>query len=487
MTPPREEYESDSLRKRYELILTSIGEGVYGLDEHGLTTFVNPAAERMTGWSEDDLIGKVVHEYHHHSHADGSDYPVHTCPVYQTVRDGLQREVDDEVFWRKDGSQFPVEYIATAIKRGDEIVGAVIVFKDISERRRSEEELKAALLQVEVLKEQLQAENRYLMDEIHSQHNFSRMIGQGAALKQIFSQIEHVAPTDSSVLILGESGTGKELIARSIHSASPRRDRPLVKVNCGAIAPNLVESELFGHEKGAFTGALQRRIGRFELADGGTLFLDEVGELPLDIQVKLLRVLQEGEFERLGSNDTIKVDVRLITATNRDMMERIERGAFRSDLYYRLSVFPIQAPSLRQRKEDIPLLVEHILESLNQRLGKAFTQVSPATLKQLLHYDWPGNIRELQNVLERAAIVCKPPILDLVSLPNMQTQQPMNAGSTKKPGATTLTLREAERQHIQQVLAQTKGVVGGKKGAAELLELPPSTLRSKMKKLGISS
>lgn len=471
---------SDAIRERYELILTSIGEGVYGLDKNGLTTFVNPAAERMTGWSEADLIGKVVHEYHHHSHADGSDYPTHTCPVYQTVRDGMQREVDDEVFWRKDGSQFPVEYIATAIMHGDDIVGAVIVFKDISERKRSEHELKAAMLQVEQLKEQLQAENRYLMDEIQSQHNFSQMVGQGPAIKQIKSQIAHVAPTDSSVLILGESGTGKELIARSIHDASPRRNRPLVKVNCGAIAPNLVESELFGHEKGAFTGALSRRIGRFELADGGTLFLDEVGELPLDMQVKLLRVLQEGEFERLGSSETRKVDVRMIAATNRNMLERIERGAFRSDLYYRLSVFPIQAPSLRQRREDIPLLVEHILRGLTQRLGKPFKDVAPSALKRLLHYHWPGNIRELQNVMERAAIVCPPPVLDIPAFSDTAT--PVVAPAAPP---SHFTLRDAERQHIRTVLDYTGWRISGRQGAAELLDLPPSTLRSKMKKLAL--
>lgn len=473
--------ESDALKKRYELILTSIGEGVYGLDKNGLTTFVNPAAERMTGWLEEDLIGKIVHEFHHHSHEDGRHYPVHTCPVYQTVKDGVQREVDNEVFWRKDGSQFPVEYIATAIEHEGEIVGAVIVFKDISERKRSERELKSALRQVEELKEQLQAENRYLMDEIQSQHNYAKMIGQGPALDQIHTQIEHVAPTDSSVLIQGESGTGKELIARSIHGASRRRDRPLVKVNCGAIAPNLVESELFGHEKGAFTGAVKQRIGRFELADGGTIFLDEVGELPLDIQVKLLRVLQEGEFERLGSSETLHVDVRVIAATNRNMADMLEQGEFRNDLYYRLSVFPIQAPSLRQRKEDIPLLVEHILNALNLRLAKNFTHISPAALQQLCDYDWPGNIRELQNVIERAAIVCTPPILDVAPIPSAPKKR------RNSHTAVLVTLKEAEANHIKEALRQTGGMIAGKQGAAELLDLPPSTLRSKMKKLGVSA
>lgn len=473
--------DNEFLKRRYELILTSIGEGVYGLDKNGHTTFVNAAAERMTGWLESDLIGEVVHEFHHHSHEDGSHYPKHTCPVYKTLRDGQQRESDHEVFWRKDGTSFPVEFIATAIWRQGTIVGAVIVFKDISERRQAERDLKAALQQVQSLKEQLQAENRYLMDEIQSQHNFSRIIGQGPALTQILTQIEHVAPTDSSVLIQGESGTGKELIARSIHSASKRRKRPLVKVNCGAISANLVESELFGHEKGAFTGAMKQRIGRFELADGGTLFLDEVGELPLDIQVKLLRVLQEGEFERLGSSETQQVDVRIIAATNRNMQEMIDQGDFRRDLYYRLSVFPIHAPSLRERKEDIPMLVDHLLKKLNHRLGKHFLQVSTSALEQLMHYHWPGNIRELQNVLERAAIVCTPPTLEVTSL-DLPAKR-----SAPQTDLGIVPMNQAEKDHIARALRATKGVIGGKQGAAALLDLPPSTLRSRMKKHGITS
>lgn len=481
MSFDNQSYETESIKKRYELILTSIGEGVYGLDKTGKATFVNPAAEKMTGWSEDDLIGQVIHDFHHHTHTNGNHYPKEECPVYQTVRDGQQREVDDEVFWRKDGSSFPVEYISTAIKFDDEIVGAVIVFKDISERKRSERELKAALAQVEKLKEQLQAENYYLMQEIHSEHNFSNIIGKGPAYQQIKTQIEHVAPTNSTVLIQGESGTGKELIARAIHKSSSRRERPLVKINCGAISPSLVESELFGHEKGAFTGAVQQRLGRFELADGGTLFLDEIGELPLDIQVKLLRVLQEGEFERLGSSETKQVDVRMIAATNRDMKEMVNSGLFRNDLYYRLNVFPIESPSLRQRKEDLPLLIESILTKLSSRLGKHFKKVSEASMNKLLQYDWPGNIRELQNVLEHSAIVCQPPILELVSFPESASIQVQSGQSKEK----SITLKDAERLHIKSVLRSVNGVISGKNGAAEILDLPPSTLRSKMKKLGI--
>ncbi|MFD2230218.1 sigma-54 interaction domain-containing protein [Alkalimarinus sediminis] len=468
-----------NLKQRYELILQSIGEGVYGLDSNGNTTFVNPAAEVMTGWLSDDLIGEVVHDFHHHTKIDGSHYPSFDCPVYKTIQDGIGRHVDDEVFWRKDGSSFPVEYVTTAIVRDDKIIGAVVVFKDISERKQADEQLKAALSQVEKLKETLQAENHYLREEIKEEHNFSKIIGNSPALHQILTQIEHVAPTNASVLIQGDSGTGKELIARAIHSASNRKDRPLVKVNCGAISPNLVESELFGHEKGAFTGALQQRIGRFELANGGTLFLDEVGELPLDIQVKLLRVLQEGEFERVGSSTTQKIDVRIIAATNRNILDMIDNATFRSDLYYRLSVFPIQVPSLQQRKEDLPMLVNHIMGRLNQALGKKYEAISASSLEQLNHYHWPGNIRELQNILERAAIVGHPPILEVNNLPN-QIQQT----TTTLPASTTLA--EVERQHIINTLNSVNWIIAGKQGAAAMLDLPPSTLRSKMKKLAIT-
>lgn len=467
---------SDALRKRYELILTSMGEGVYGVDTEGRTTFVNPAAEEMTGWPESDLIGEVVHLFHHHSHADGSTYPADQCPVYQTARDGQQREIDDEVFWRKDGSCFPVEYIVTALEQDDQIIGAVIVFKDISERRRNERALKDALAQVERLKEQLQADNDYLREELQSQSDFSDIVGQSPAIKQVLTQIDYVAPTDSSVLIQGESGTGKELIARAIHQNSRRRNNPLVRLNCGAIAPNLVESELFGHEQGAFTGANRRRVGRFELANGGTLFLDEVGELPLDIQVKLLRVLQEGEFERLGSSKTIKVDVRVIAATNRDVMAMVEQERFRSDLYYRLNVFPIHAPALRQRMEDLPALCRHILQRLNHRLGKVFESMSEQALSSMQRYTWPGNVRELQNVLERAAITANPPILDV---------EPLAAQSSSLEQFVPLTMKQAEAEHIKRTLKQTGGVIAGKQGAAELLDLPPSTLRSRMRKLGL--
>jgi transcriptional regulator with GAF, ATPase, and Fis domain len=288
---------------------------------------------------------------------------------------------------------------------------------------------------------------------------------------------------ETTVLLTGETGTGKELIARALHQGSPRRDRPLIKVNCGAIPQGVVESELFGHEKGAFTGALQRRIGRFELAHQGTLFMDEVGELPLDIQVKLLRVLQEQEFERVGSHHTQRVDVRLVTATNRDLEREVAEQRFRTDLFYRLNVFPIRVPPLRERPSDIPLLVKHLLAQFQHKLAKPLKTVTSESMARLERYAWPGNIRELQNVIERACVLSAGPVVEIVD----ELQQP--SGGQAGPAAAQdplVTLEESERIHIRQALRETAGRIYGPDGAAALLGLPPSTLRSRMKKLGIT-
>jgi formate hydrogenlyase transcriptional activator len=330
--------------------------------------------------------------------------------------------------------------------------------------------------EIDALKGRFQSEAVYLQEEIKLEHNFEEIIGQSAAMRQLLRTIEQVAPTDATVLIQGETGTGKELLARAVHNRSLRKDRPLVKVNCGSIPSGLVESELFGHEKGAFTGATQRRIGRFELANGGTIFLDEVTELPFDTQVKLLRVLQEGEFERVGSSQTIKVDVRVIAATNRELKEVVANGTFRSDLFYRLNVFPLKAPPLRERKGDVLLLVHFFLGKYAKKLGKEVRSVSQKSMESLTNYNWPGNVRELQNVVERAVVLASGSIANI-------DDSVLQSHSTVQQSIDTL--ENIERHHIVRALNETSWVIHGKKGAAEILGINPSTLRSRMDKLGI--
>lgn len=356
-------------------------------------------------------------------------------------------------------------------------IRAVIVSRDITEHKQSEEALRKALLEVEQLKNRLQAENIYLQEEIKTEYNFEEIIGQSASLQKVLRNVEKVAPIDTTVLIQGETGTGKELITRAIHNLSPHKDRPLVKVNCGAISAGLVESELFGHEKGAFTGAVQQRIGRFELANGGTIFLDEIGELPLDTQVKLLRVLQEGEFERVGGTKTIKVDVRVIAATNHNLMEAVKAGRFRSDLFYRLNVFPLGVPPLRERESDIPLLVNFFVNKYAKKLGKQLHSISKETMDRLMSYDWPGNIRELQNVIERAVV--------LANDPEIEIDESILGLSVDSQSLGRDTLEDVERAHIICVLEETNWVIYGKRGAASILGINPNTLRSRMRKLGI--
>ncbi len=465
-------------------ILESMGEGLYGLDVSARITFANPAAERITGWREEDVLGRPLHEVHPPAKADGSAYPGSDGPVASTLTNGTVHHRDDELFQRRDGAVFPISFTSSPLYQDDALSGAVVVFKDITERKRQEQALRAALRKVRELKDRLEAENVYLQKEIRTERNFGEIVGQSAALMNVLQQVRQVAPTDSSVLIQGESGTGKEAIARAIHDLSQRKERPLIKVNCGAISANLVESELFGHVKGSFTGALKGRAGYFELADGGTIFLDEVGELPRDAQVKLLRVLQEHEIQRVGSGEPRQVDVRIIAATNRDLGQRVSENEFRMDLYYRLNVFPVTVPPLRERKSDIPLLVDAFLKNLALKLGKPLEAVSKKGMELLMGYGWPGNIRELQNVMERAAILAQRPIVDISdSLIPPQLQQPSAQARARE--AQYRTLEDRERWYIRQILDEVDWIIGGKQGAAEILGLPPSTLRSRMKKLGI--
>lgn len=391
---------------------------------------------------------------------------------------------------RADGEEFAVEAtLSRAQVRGRTLY--TLILRDIEERRRAEQELR-----------QLSLQNEYLREEIKSEHNFGEIVGRSSALAKVLDEVRLVADTDSSVLILGETGVGKELVARAIHSNSRRKQRPLIKVNCAALPTGLIESELFGHEKGAYTGASERRIGRFELANGGTIFLDEIGDVPAEVQVKLLRVLQEREFERLGGRQTIRVDVRVIAATNRDLLAAVAEERFRQDLYYRLSVFPLQMPPLRERREDIPLLVHYFVARHATRTGRKITRVTKEAMERFVAYPWPGNVRELENVIERAVILSPGPDLDVAAealratAKTVHDQRGTHEPSRERgearapihphpPADDSLALEEMERRHIAEVLKRTCWKIDGPEGAARLLELNPSTLRSRIKKLGI--
>lgn len=596
---------SRQILRRYELILTSAGEGIYGLDREGKGTFVNPAAIAMTGWTETDVIGQPVHEKHHHSTANGELYPRDECPIYAALKDGEVHHITDEVFWRKDGSSFPVHYTSTPIWENDAIVGAVVVFQDVSklkraeaalallqrrnelllsaagegicgfdckgkitfinpmaatmlawpnqnpdgksirdifggndvkpdeccpvqsiicgkqqyqasnnrfwrhdgssfpvdfvstpimedkqlqgvvivfrditERKQAEQKLSKALSEIEQLKNRLQAENIYLQEQVNLNHKFEDILGQSQPVKTVLRQVEQVAPTETTVLILGETGTGKELFARALHNLSQRNNRPLVKVNCATLPANLIESELFGHEKGSFTGATARRIGRFELAHEGTIFLDEIGEIPLELQAKLLRVLQESEIERLGDSKTIKINVRIIAATHRDLKQMVAEGSFREDLYYRFSVFPLTLPPLRERQQDISVLVQWFINKYAQKMGKQINHIPQTVMDNLLGYNWPGNIRELENVIERAVILSPEQTLQIPLLENKQENTRIN-------DQHLFSLAEMEKNYITKVLENTSWLISGEQGAATILEMHPNTLRSRMSKLGI--
>lgn len=344
--------------------------------------------------------------------------------------------------------------------------------------------------EMQELKEQFSGEKAYLEDEIRTGTNFAQIIGNSVSLRRVLKEVETVAPTDSTVLIYGETGTGKELIARAIHDLNPRRSKPFVKLNCAAIPSGLLESELFGHERGAFTGAIAQRIGRFEVAHGGTIFLDEIGEIPLELQTKLLRVLQEREFERLGSSRTLRTDARLIAATNRDLEAMVSEQKFRSDLFYRLNVFPVLVPPLRERQEDIPLLVRHFTRQFSRRMNKVIETIPPAAMDAMCRYQWPGNIRELQNVVERAVIISQGPALSVditgpkvfKAGPRIEKYFPAKSTNHTLVGV----LEETERQHILGALQQSNWVVAGPNGAAVRLGMKRSTLQKRMHRLSIS-
>jgi PAS domain S-box-containing protein len=468
-----------------QLILDAAGEGIYGVDAQGITTFVNPAAERILGFSAAELAGRNMHSMIHYNHGDGSHFGVENCPIFAAFKEGKVQEVEDDIFWSKSGQPVYVDYTSTPIRDNGVIVGAVVVFRDISQKKADKKRLLEALAEVESLKNRLELENAYLQQELNSEFNHHQIVGKSPAIQHVVQQIELVAPTDATVLICGESGTGKELIARAIHEMSQRSQRPLIRVNCAAIPEDLFESEFFGHTKGAFTGASADRPGRFELADGGTLFLDEVGEIPLHLQGKLLRVLQEQQFERVGDATTRHVDVRIIAATNQNLKAWAQSGRFREDLYFRLNVFPIESVPLRQRQEDIALLTQHFLEKASKRANKNGLKVSLSELETLKAYHWPGNIRELENVIERQVILARGDTLHFDDLKQQAKVKQTLPESNRGNILSANEMREQDRRNLILALERCQGKVFGAGGAAELLAMKPTTVASRIKKFQI--
>jgi formate hydrogenlyase transcriptional activator len=473
---------------RYRRLFETAQDGILILDaDTGQISDVNPFLVEMLGYSYEDFLGKKLWEI-----GVLRDIESSKAAFIELQNKGYVR-YKDLPLETKDGRQVAVEFVSNVyLVNHKKVIQCNI--RNVTERKRAAEalrkahddlerrveertaELRSALSEIKTLKDQLEVENIYFRQEIKKKHQFDHIIGQSDGLKYVLYRVEQVAPTNTTVLILGETGTGKELIAAAIHNMSPRKDRPLITVNCAALPANLIESELFGREKGAFTGADTRQVGRFEVAHRSTLCMDEIGELPPEVQAKLLRAIEQNEFERLGSSHTIKVDVRIVATTNRNLEEAVRKDRFREDLYYRLNIFPITVPPLRQRKEDIPLLVQAFIEQYSRKLGKQITSIQKETMKALQDYPWPGNVRELESVIERAVILCPGPVLQLADELEILSP-PLSSGMR--------TLEELERKQILKILSETQWRIEGKDGAAAILGLHPSTLRARMHKLGI--
>ena len=459
--------------------IENAADGIIWHDCEARIQHVNQAVCNLLGYTREEMVGRTIQDINPNSTKES------WAKFWKELQKKKGIAFEDE-HRTKDGRIIPMEIKVNFIEfEGREY--AVGFSRDISERKKIEEEKHIAYTEICRLRKQLEMENEYLQEEVLELQTLGGFVGQSPALQNILRQVEMVAPTDAGVLISGESGTGKELIAHEIHQRSQRGARPLIRVNCASIPRELYESEFFGHVKGAFTGAVKDRAGRFELANGGTLFLDEVGEIPLDLQSKLLRVLQEGTYERVGDESTRQVDVRIIAATNRDLKVEVEAGRFREDLYYRLNVFPIEVPPLRKRQDDIPLLAPHFLEVSAKKFNVTKPKLSQAHIEQLKHYDWPGNIRELQNVIERAVITAQSGRLRL-DLPGGRVTKNLHKTESPQEDFKILTfeeIRQLDRDNIQAALRRTNGKVFGKDGAAELLQTRPTTLASRIKRLGL--
>lgn len=454
------EFDSDSL---FEKLFEFSPDAVIVVDRAGSIIRANAQAEQTFGYGRQEMIGQTIEMLMperfraiHPEHRMRYDANPHRRPM------GAGLELFGK---RKDGTEFPVDIMLGPVETENGRL-VLTVIRDLSEKKEAEEALQRS-----------EEEKRYLEEELITAHQFEEIIGNTRGLKRVLKQVETVAPTDATVLILGETGTGKELIARAIHKLGLRRDHPFVKLNCSAIPAGLLESELFGHEKGAFTGAIAQKIGRLELAHRGTLFLDEIGDLPLELQPKILRALQEREFERLGGTRTIPVNVRLVAATNRNLAKMVDQREFRSDLYYRLKVFPVEIPPLRERREDIPLLVEYFVDQHARRMSRHIETIPSEIMQTLTRWHWPGNVRELENFIERAVILSPGPVLRAPLAELELASEPVSE--------PTADLHDAEREHILRVLREAKGMISGPSGAAQRLGLKRTTLNSKLKKLGI--
>lgn len=461
----------DATERRFRDLIEGSIQGIL-VHRNFQVLFANDALARIWGFDcAENMIGVDLIDFLPPDHTD------FWKEGYRNVIEGRPVRNPREVqIFRPDGEPVWVERIHRRVLwDGEPALQATV--SDISVRKASELALRNALAEIENLKDQLESENRYLRAEIESARSSDKILGESSAMKSALHRVHRVAPTDATVLISGETGTGKELLARAVHAASTRSDRPLIKVNCGALPSELIESELFGHERGAFTGAHQQRTGRFELADGGTLLLDEVGELPLELQAKLLRVLQEGEIERLGGEETLHVDVRVIAATNRDLTEDVAAGRFREDLFYRLNVFPIRSPALRERLEDVALLAHHFAARYAEKINRPVPTIPADILRRLEAYGWPGNVRELQNVIERCMII--------TDGPELQLDLDLRLPAFDEAGAAPRTVQETERSAIRAALKRCDWVIEGSNGAAQQLDLAPSTLRGRMRKHGI--
>ncbi len=469
------------LERRNQLILNAAGEGIYGLNAEGKATFVNRAAQEMLGWTTEDLLGKDIHSILHHTHVNGDHYPHDDCPIYKSFRFEQVNRIEDEVFWRKDGKPIPVEYISTPIYDHQILAGAVVIFRDISERRENERKLRTALDEVAELRDRLEQENAYLQEEINTERAHHAIIGTSTAIRQTLAQIDLVAGTDATVMISGEPGTGKTLVANEIHRSSSRSRRPLIHFNCSSVVPGDVEAELFGQVRGGLHGAKQDKPGKLELANGGTLFLDDIEDLPQDVQGKLLHALQTKTVRRVGDVREKPLDIRVIAATTLSLTKRSASQQLRESLYLFLSLFPITCAPLRDRPEDIPPLATHLLKIACTKLNRPVPAVTERVMRQLQSYTWPGNVRELRNVIERAAIVSR----------HSKLRIELSGGASKELQSTDVVKTDAEMQSIIRAniiaaMRATGGKVSGPEGAATLLDMRPTTLSSRIKAFGIS-